>query len=319
MRIARLWMTCRFAFAWPVLVLTLIGADQPVGASDQLDELRKEALALVNESRRGHGLSTLQLDDALTQAAQHHAEDMLKNGYFSHVSPTGETVRERYLAAGGGSGKYVAENIAQCSNCRADREQIALLHQGWMNSPGHRANILAHGLEGFGFGLAADGMHMYAVQTFAGPGTPFGAEAADETASLDVKGQLALAVDLINHARQAAGLGVLQGNEALSQALIANADRVDLRKQSLPSMDTILAALPAEQQGKFASMAFVAGQCDGCGRQPTEADIRFFVGRWLDNPQYRALLLEPGGTYFGLGIKANGAGRKLALGAVAGS
>src|SRR5439155_24356444 len=113
-----------------------------VESEGPLEDLRSEALAMVNESRREHGLNALQQDDALTKAAQRHAEDMLHKGYFSHISPSGETVKDRYLAAGGRSGSYVAENIAQCSNCRTDREQIGLLHKGWMNSPGHRANIL---------------------------------------------------------------------------------------------------------------------------------------------------------------------------------
>ena len=156
---------------WPVLLLILIGVIQPVSAADPIEELRNEALAMVNQSRKEEGLPALRLDNALTEAAQRHAEDMLKNGYFSHVSPSGKTVRDRYAAAGGSAGKFVAENIAQCSNCRPDREQIKLLHQGWMNSPGHRANILARGLESFGFGLAANGSRIYAVQTFAGPGT----------------------------------------------------------------------------------------------------------------------------------------------------
>src|SRR5262249_35677696 len=111
----------------------------------------------------------------------------------------------------------------------------------------------------------------------------------------------------------------LQGSAALSEALLANADQVDLRKQSLPSRDALVAALPFEQRDKFASIAFVAGQCEGCDREPTAADIRFFISRWLGNPQYRAMLLEPSSTDFGVAIKADGAGRKLAIGVVAGS
>ena len=304
---------------WPALLVILIGLVQPLGAADPLDALRNKALAMVNESRKEEGLPSLTLDKALTEAAQRHAEDMLKNGYFSHVSPAGKTVRDRYDAAGGSPGKYIAENIAQCSNCRADLEQIKLLHQGWMNSPGHRANILARGIESFGFGLAANGSRIYAVQTFAGPGTPYGAEARDEGPPLDIDGQLALATDLVNAARRTAGVTLLEGSKALSEALLANADQVDLRKRSLPSRDALVAALPSEQRGKFASIAFVAGQCEGCGREPTAADIRFFISRWLGNPQYRAMLLEPTSREFGLAIKADGAGRKLAIGAVAGS
>ena len=290
---------------------------QPAGAVDQLEELRSQALEMVNESRREHELPSLQKDDALTQAAQGHAEDMLREGYFSHISPSGKTIRDRYVTSGG-TASYVAENIAQCSNCRPDREQIAQLHQGWMKSPQHRANILAHGLEGFGFGVAVEGSRIYAVETFAGPGTTPGAEATDEGGPLDVASQLALAVDLINRERQAAGAEPLQGNEALSQTLATKAGEVDLQKEGLPPVESIIQALPAEQQGQFGSMALVASQCGGCGRQPTEADIRFFIGRWLDSSQYRGMLLDPSRTHFGLAVTADGTGRKVALGIVAG-
>ena len=154
---------------WPALLVILIGLVQPVGAADPLDALRNEALAMVNESRKEEDLRPLTLDKALTEAAQRHAEDMLKNGYFSHVSPAGKTVRDRYDAAGGSPGKYIAENIAQCSNCRADLEQIKLLHQGWMNSPGHRANILARGIESFGFGLPQTGLGFMPCKHLPGP------------------------------------------------------------------------------------------------------------------------------------------------------
>jgi uncharacterized protein YkwD len=308
----------RFAFAWPALVLTLIAAHQPARGVDWLDELRGQALTMLNESRREHGLPSLQQDTALTQAAQRHAEDMLREGYFSHLSPSGKTIRDRYVASGSRA-SYVAENIAQCSNCRLDHEQIAQLHQGWMNSPQHRANILAHGLEGFGFGVAVDGSRIYAVQAFAGPGTTPGAEATGEGPPLDMASQLALAVDLINRERQAAGAEPLQGNEALSQTLATQAGEVDLQKEALPPVESIVEALPAEQQGRFGSMALLATECGGCGRQPTEADIRFFIVRWLDSSQYRGILLDPSRTHFGLAVTADGIGRKVALGIVAGS
>ena len=124
---------CRIAFAWPALVLTLIAAHQPAGAVDRLDELRGQALARVNESRREHGLPSLQKDEALIQAAQRHAEDMLREGYFSHVSPSGKTIRDRYVAAGSQSrrDKHDSTAIEQVSTvisrelvaCRRARQQ----------------------------------------------------------------------------------------------------------------------------------------------------------------------------------------------------
>jgi uncharacterized protein YkwD len=308
-------MTCRLLVLCLILILAPVGA--PVRAAETLDALRLHALALVNKSRQDEGLPALEGDAALTQAAQRHAEDMARRGYFSHVSPTGETIRDRYVAAGGTAG-FVAENIAQCSDCQPDGMRIEELHRGWMNSSGHRANILAQGLDGFGFGLAVAGSQLYAVQTFAGPGTTPGAEAAEETGPLDLAGQLALAVDLVNRERQKAGANPLQGSEALSRAVAAKAGGLDLQKKGLPPIESIVQALPAEQRGKFRRMAVLAAQCEGCGIQPSAADIRFFIGRWLGNADYRGMLLDPSRTHLGIAVAADGAGRKTALGLAAG-
>ena len=307
-------MLCRSLVLWLTIFVLVVG---PAGATVSVDDLRSHALALVNDARRDQDLPALKDDEALTQAAQRHAEDMARRDYFSHVSPTGETIRDRYVAAGGAAG-FVAENIAQCSNCQPDRTQIEELHRGWMNSPGHRANILAHGLEGFGFGLAVKDSDLYAVQTFAGPGTTPGAEAEEETGPLGVTGQLALAVDLVNRERKKAGAKPLQGSKELSQALDSQAGGLNLQKDGLPPIDSIVKALPAEQRGKFRRIAVLAAQCEGCGTNPSAADIRFFIGRWLNNPEYRGMLLDPSRTHLGIAVAANGAGRKTALGFVGG-
>src|SRR5690606_13531909 len=127
-------------------------------------------------------LEPLTLSDPLNAAAQAHAEDMLARGYYDHLSPEGEDVADRYRAAGGGEWRRVQENIATCSPCAGapGAGLVARLHEGWMDSPGHRENILRPGITRFGFGIAAgrDGP-LYAVQTFAGPGAQgTGAEAA---------------------------------------------------------------------------------------------------------------------------------------------
>jgi uncharacterized protein YkwD len=296
---------CCFA----ALALALICIYYPAEASEQLETLRSEALAMVNESRRQEGLPPVQMDEALTQA---HAEDMLRKGYFAHIAPTGQTVRDRYRAYGG-TAAYVAENIAQCRNCRPDREQLERLHQGWMKSPGHRANILAPGIQSFGFGLAAGDSSMYAVQTFAGSGVPSGAQ---QDKPLDPAGQLALALHLINHERQSAAVAAFEGSEALSQALTTTVDQPDLQSEDLPPVESVLQALPPEQ-GRFGRAALIAGQCEACGTQPTDADVRMFVDRWLHDPQYRAILLDPSRSHLGFAMKADGAGRKLALAFIA--
>lgn len=80
----------------------------------QSDGPTRCALELLHQDRRERTLPPLQLDAILNEAAQKHAEDMLRRGYYSHRSLEGETGMDRYRAAGGGTSQVVAENIARC-------------------------------------------------------------------------------------------------------------------------------------------------------------------------------------------------------------
>lgn len=120
-------------------------------------------LDIANTHRARSGLPPLILNARLSQAAQVHAEDMATNGYFSHTSPDGSSFAER-LAAAGYSSRSWGENIAYgYSNAEAAMT-------GWMNSSGHRANILSTGFKELGVGHASSSTGtQYWVQTFAYP------------------------------------------------------------------------------------------------------------------------------------------------------
>jgi uncharacterized protein YkwD len=101
-------------------------------APDPVAEARM--LVLVNQEREQAGLRPLQADESLRAVARAHSQEMFEQNYFAHISPnTGspfDRMRKagiRFLAAG--------ENLAY-----APTVQVA--HEGLMNSPGHRANIL---------------------------------------------------------------------------------------------------------------------------------------------------------------------------------
>src|SRR3712207_4473522 len=94
--------------AWRIVRVLTIGVALCVWATaagaqapDNLDALRQRALELVNRARAEHGLSRLELERNLDEAAQSHAQDMLRRSYFAHSSPEGGTVQDRYIAAGG--------------------------------------------------------------------------------------------------------------------------------------------------------------------------------------------------------------------------
>ena len=106
-------------------------------------ELIREALACLHDQTRAqNGLSVLTENRALESAAAAHTDDMIARGYFEHETPEGGTFDQRILAAGyarPGDGWSLGENLIW-----ADGELAtpAALMSSWMNSEGHRENIL---------------------------------------------------------------------------------------------------------------------------------------------------------------------------------
>ncbi|GAA0213128.1 hypothetical protein GCM10010492_08630 [Saccharothrix mutabilis subsp. mutabilis] len=109
----------------------------------------QRVVELVNEARAAAGCPGLKVDQRIVNAAQAHSTDMATRGYFSHDTPEGVDFAERMRAAGypnpGG------ENIAQ-----GYRTPEAVM-KGWMNSEGHRRNILNCGFTAIGVGLDTNG------------------------------------------------------------------------------------------------------------------------------------------------------------------
>ncbi|MCA1489320.1 CAP domain-containing protein [Ensifer sp. NBAIM29] len=318
------WITSsiarRLGFVVAAILLPLcFGAAARVGDTGDLASLRAEALALVNEARSRHGLDPLHLTETLNSAAQAHAEDMLARNYYSHTAPEGEEVGDRYRQRGGSRWEKVAENIARCTGCPSvpTTEGVSEFHEGWMNSPGHRRNILATGLEGFGFGIIGESGRQFAVQTFAGPGMPLALKSDEEPVALSAKEQIAAAARLINAEREREGRAGLKTSEALNalaQRLLPK-DLSDDRVMERP--DGFFELLPSGSAREWRTITVAAGGCGGCGTQPTGADIRYFVDQWLENFKNRAALLGSEPTHLGFAMLATGEGRKVAI-AVAG-
>lgn len=282
-----------------------------------LATLRQEALNLVNRDRAANGLAPLSLDARLDAAAQRHAEDMLQRNYVEHVSPEGRTPMDRYVAAGGKTTQAVAENIAGCERCPPpDADQLARLQTGWMDSPGHRHNLLGGGFERFGFGAVADGGgRLYAVQMFAGPGEPRRAEGAPQPRPIDAEAQLDLLVVLANQRRSTLGLPPLQASPSLSIAagtLVLRRTGEDLAGVGEIPPDEVLGAVPRDDRGRWRAMSLLVGECGGCGRLPTDADLRFFAERWLGGGRPGGLV-DPEATHLGFALSSDGDGKKTAL------
>ncbi|WP_246040222.1 MULTISPECIES: CAP domain-containing protein [Bacillaceae] len=100
-----------------------------------LDATEARVVELTNAERRKNGLRDLQVDNSLANVAQAKSNDMLSKNYFSHTSPTYGSPFDM-MRSFGISYSYAGENIAKGQRS-ADEVVTA-----WMNSPGHRANIL---------------------------------------------------------------------------------------------------------------------------------------------------------------------------------
>ncbi|MFJ9321051.1 CAP domain-containing protein [Streptomyces globisporus] len=119
---------------------------------------RSEVLALVNQERAKVGCSPLSTSAPLTSLAQNFSEDMAARGFFDHTDPDGDTPWDR--AAQAGVQGLAAENIA-----RGQADARAVM-EGWMNSEGHRANILNCDYKTIGIGIHEGSGGPWWVQNF---------------------------------------------------------------------------------------------------------------------------------------------------------
>ncbi len=153
-----------------------------------IPDLEKQIHALINEERKKEGLSPLARDNALSRIARKHSRDMAKRKYFDHVSPEGRDFSYRYSQEGYkcsvpvGTTIYMgAENIGLNNlydsvttvngeafyNWNSQAKIAETTVRGWMNSPGHRKNILTPYWrnEGIGVVIGPDNK-VYITQNF---------------------------------------------------------------------------------------------------------------------------------------------------------
>ena len=138
---------------YPGQILTIPEEDAAVTQYEQ------EVIRLVNEIRAQNGLSALTYNWELSRVARYKSQDMVDNRYFSHTSPTYGTPFQM-IRSFGLSYRSAGENIAY-----GQRTPQAVVN-AWMNSSGHRANILSSSYTQIGVGYVANGH--YWTQMFIG-------------------------------------------------------------------------------------------------------------------------------------------------------
>jgi uncharacterized protein YkwD len=139
---------------------------QPTAAN--VVAIQSATLCLVNRERTDRGLVALLVDPRLQAVAVAHSADMIARDYFAHTTPSGVTAEQRILDSGyvpTGAGYTIGENIAYGTGSLGSPRSIVT---AWMNSPGHRANILDASYRQTGLGALAE------VPTSLAPGQPGG-------------------------------------------------------------------------------------------------------------------------------------------------
>jgi uncharacterized protein YkwD len=134
----------------------------------------RSTLCLLNHARGRHGLPKLHLSRKLGRAARGHSADMARRGYFSHNSRSGASFLDRIRRAGylrRARRWYVGENIAWGTGHLATPRAIV---RAWMDSSGHRANILNRRFRHIGVGITYNAPVRVASRAAATYTTDFG-------------------------------------------------------------------------------------------------------------------------------------------------
>lgn len=151
----------------------------PPKVSVSTSEIEQAIYRLTNAERAKAGLASLEWNEQLAIIAREHSQEMAKNNYLSHTNLRGEGPNERatrhgypirkplgdgsyMVGIGENCGKMPTGNVLGMGYVSPDAESIAQAQvQSWMESPGHRSNILNTGYDVIGVGVAYDGSLYY--------------------------------------------------------------------------------------------------------------------------------------------------------------
>ena len=119
----------------------------------------------VNEERAKAGVSPLSYNSTMEKYARIKSQDMGDNNYFSHADLSGNYITSK-MKADGVSYKAWGENIAYIGGITDPTALANKFMENWMNSEGHRKNILSTNFDSIGIGVYQSGNRVYATQEF---------------------------------------------------------------------------------------------------------------------------------------------------------
>lgn len=140
----------------------------PTLPGEQVQKYERTIHERVNEIREREELDHLAYNQEIAAVARAHSDDMAERGYFSHVSPEGDGPDDRMDQFFPEDCRGIGENIASVGHRPADdADSVAeRIVSGWMDSPGHRENILRESFDEEGIGVAITDERVLATQNF---------------------------------------------------------------------------------------------------------------------------------------------------------
>jgi uncharacterized protein YkwD len=147
------------ALAAAVALLPCAVAQHSAGSADTPTVAEQYLLSAANQERAARNLPLLHRDPQLARAAAQHAQAMVEHGSISHQF-AGEPALARRAAGMGVAFSLISENVAEAPSA-------VQIHEMWMNSEGHRANLLDPAIDAAGIRVIARNGELYAVEDFA--------------------------------------------------------------------------------------------------------------------------------------------------------
>ncbi|HXC95260.1 MAG TPA: CAP domain-containing protein [Edaphobacter sp.] len=141
------------------LMAATLQAQSLVGPENNLTVAEQYLFAAANEARANQGLAPLRLDPVLIAASSAHAREMANHASISHQFNGEEDLAERGARAGAHFSE-ISENVGEAPTS-------IIIHDLWMHSPGHRANLLDPNVDSVGIAVVNRGGQLYAVEDFA--------------------------------------------------------------------------------------------------------------------------------------------------------
>jgi len=221
----------------------------------QVNDSERQLFESLNHERTAQGLAVLQWDNALFKAARRHALLMLNLNMLEHQLPSEPSLEDR-LAEAGARFTSIAENIAVGSNPQT-------IHAAWMDSPGHRKNILNPQLTAVGIAVVRGPGGLFAVQDF-----------SQAVADLSVEQQ----EQKVGSYLSANGFRITEGSATARKACEKDSGFVGAGARSIIRFETAdLNKLPEEVERKIRSRGSDNAAVGACGASGARGFTRYRI------------------------------------------